>query len=251
MSTKEQRRQKKLAKKRSKEVAKRKEMAREKNSLRSLTGQMKAASGGPVDQCLMSARLFDPDAKFGSVYLSRRMRDGRLAVIKLMVDGFCLGVKNVVAFVCFPADQSRILEDISQAEPMQAVSPAKARKFVEGAIAFAQQFKIDPAADYRKVAPIWGDIDPRECEEEFAFGDHEGKPRFVNGPYDSLHFQQQVCEKLHTHAGEGQYEVIRMMSSDELDLDDSDERGDWVDDPELDADIDEDVVDGRAVPRSD
>ncbi len=244
MSTKEQRRQKKLAKKRSKEIVKRKELARERNSLQSLAGQMKAASAGPLDQCLMSAGLFQPDTKFGSVFISRRMRDGRVAIVKILVDGLCLGVKNVAAFVCYPADQNQILEDMSQSELMQEVPLAKARKFVEGAIAFAEQFKFDPHADYRKVEVMWGDTDPNECSEAFAFGDHEGKPRFVNGPYDSLVLQQQIREKLQTHAGEGNYSIVVMM-----DPVDSASGGDWSDDPELDADIDEDVIDGRAVPR--
>ncbi|GAA4449757.1 hypothetical protein [Novipirellula rosea] len=248
MSTKEQRRQKKLAKKRSKEIAKRKEIAREKNSLQSLAGQIKAAAGGPVDRCLISDMLMNPDSKFGSVFISRKMRDGRVAIVKFLIDGLCMGVKNVAAFVCFPADQSRIVEEMSESEPMRDASPAKARSLVEGAIAYAEQFKIEPHADYRKIEPIWGDIDKSEFTEEFVFGDQEGKPRYVNGPYDSVLFQQQIREKLQTYAGEGNYNIVTMMSEpDMVPYEGLVDGEDWSDDPELDADIDEDVVDGKVI----
>ncbi|EMI18608.1 hypothetical protein RMSM_04467 [Rhodopirellula maiorica SM1] len=248
MSTKEQRRQKKLAKKRSKEIAKRKEIAREKNSLQSLAGQIKAAASGPVDRCLISSGLTDSSNKFGSVFISRKMRDGRVAVVKFLVDGLCLGVKDIAALVCFPADQSRIVEQMSESELMHEVSPAKARSLVEGAVAYAQQFEIEPHADYRKIEPIWGDVDKSECTEEFVFGDEEGKPRYVNGPYDSVRFQQQIREKLQTHAGEGNYNIVTMMGGPSMSpYEGFGEDEDWSDDPELDADIDEDVIDGKVV----
>ncbi|GAA5506429.1 hypothetical protein [Novipirellula caenicola] len=248
MSTKEQRRQKKLAKKRSKEIAKRKEIAREKNSLQSLVGQMKAAGGGQVDRCLISAALMDPESKFGSVFISRKMRDGRVAIVKFLVDGLCLGVKDIAALVCFPSDQTQILEQMSGSELMQDASPAKARSLVEGAIEFAKQFEIEPHADYRKVEPIWGDIDKSEFTETLSFGDAEGKPRYVNGPYDSVLFQQQIREKLQTHAGEGNYNIVTMRSeSDDFPYEMMIGGEDWSDDPELDADIDEDVVDGKVI----
>ena len=209
---------------------------------------MKAASGGPVDRCFISDGLTDSADKFGSVFISRKMRDGRIAFVKFLVDGLCLGVKDVAAFVCFPADQSRIVEQMSESESMAEASPAKARSLVEGAIAFAQQFEIEPHADYRKVEPIWGDIDKSEFSEEFEFGDEEGKPRYVNGPYDSVMFQQQIREKLQTHAGEGNYNIVTMMSDLGRSPYESFSDGeDWSDDPELDADIDEDVVDGKVI----
>ncbi len=255
MSTKDQRRQKKLVKKKSKEVAKRKELARQKSSLQSLAGQMKAAASGPIDRCMISEGLSDPISNFGSIFISRKMRDGRLAIVKFLVDGLCLGVKDVAAFVCYPADQNRILDQMNRSEVMVDASPAKARKWVEGAVAYAMRFGFEPHEDYRKAEAIWGNIDPSECNDGITYGDEEGKPRFVNGPFDSLIFQQRAREKLHTHAGEGNYNIVTIMDvrsgylNDDGD-DDDDGYGDWTDDPELDADIDEDVIDGQVLNRS-
>ena len=110
MSTKEQRRQKKLAKKRSKQVIQRKQQARERNSLQSLGGQIEAASNGAVEHCLISDGVLDPAHKLGSVLISRRMPDRRLGCVRFLVDGMCLGVKDVHAFTCFPANMNEWLE---------------------------------------------------------------------------------------------------------------------------------------------
>ena len=57
MANTEQRRQKKLAKKRSKETAKRKELARLRNVMQSMAGQISAAAGGAIRDCLVSDHL--------------------------------------------------------------------------------------------------------------------------------------------------------------------------------------------------
>ena len=254
MSTKEQRRQKKLAKKKSKEIARRKVMAREKNAMQSLAGQMKAAAAGPIDLCLISEGNFNTNHKLGTVYISRKLRDGRIVAVKFLIDGMCLGVKDIAPLVIFPADQKDILEQMHEAESFQSASPERARKYVESAIAYARQFGLGPHSDYVKVEAIWGNIDADACDEEFVFGDEEGKPRYVNGPFDSSLFQRQVLEKLQTHAGDGNYnyDFMGSMSNGEspegIEMEEFDS---WYDDPELDVDIDQDVdgsvLDGRVI----
>ncbi len=238
MSTKEQRRQKKLAKKRSKDVLKRKEQARERNSLQSLAGQIKAASVGTIEHCLISNEVLDPGRKLGTVWISRRMPDRRLACVRFLVDGMCLGVKDIHAFTAFPADLSEMLEKAQRVETLRSATPQRAKKLVESAVAYAEQFDLHPPADYRKVAPIWSDIDAEACTEEFRFGGEGGKPHFMNGPHDSPVFQRRVIETLTRTAGEGNYNFTFFGSADSLGLNE-----DFIalDDPELDVDIDEDV----------
>ncbi|TWU42061.1 hypothetical protein [Novipirellula artificiosorum] len=245
MSTKEQRRQKKLVKKKTKEVAKRKQQARQKAVMQSLAGQMRVAGGGTLDRCFLSEDLFADNNRIGSVLISRFMPDGRVACARILVDAFCLGVKNVDGFVTFPANLSEFIERVEQAETLRRCQPAMAKKFVEEAIAYAAKFGIEPHADYRKVESIWSGIDASECDETFQFGDEKGKPRYISGPFDSSVFQQRILDKLRTHAGEGNYEFV-MMVGDHHAFSTAEEMS-WMEDPELDADIDEDVIDGRVI----
>lgn len=240
MSTKEQRRQKKLAKKRSKQVIERKQRARERGVLQSLAGQIKAASTGAIEHCLISDEALDPTRRLGTVWISRRMPDRRLACVRFLVDGMCLGVKDLHGFCCFPADLVEMLERTGEVETLRSATPPRARKLVESAIAYAEQFDLHPPADYRKVAAIWGDIDAGQCKEEFRFGGDDGKPHYINGPYDSELFQKRVMQSLERTAGEGNFYFTFMGRLNSLaDVDEFIA----LDDPELDVDIDDDVID--------
>ncbi len=242
MSTKEQRRQKKLGKKRSKELSEKKSRARQKNSLQSVAGQMKAASDGAIDRCLVSQNLLDPQQRFGSVWISRFMSDGRVGCGRFLVDGMCLGVKQAVGFVCFPAQLSEMIEKCNQVEELRSVAPATARKLVEGSIEYAQQFDLQPCAEYQKVRVIWGDIDPQQSATEFQFGGDDGKPRFIMGPNDTMATAHKILSKLESSAGEGNFDIDYEVVFDAENA----QQADWTSDPELDVDIDDDVIDSTA-----
>ena len=184
MSAKEQRRQKKLAKKRSKELAKKKEAARAKNALQSLPGQVLAASSGAIERCMISESLLDPDEKFGSILISRKIQDGRVLFVRLLIDGMCLGVKDADAQVCYPSVLSEMIERMANVETMQDAIPEAAWKLAESAVEFAAQFGFEPHDLYEKTRPMWNGIDASLCDTEFVFG-NDGKPHFISGPYDS------------------------------------------------------------------
>jgi hypothetical protein len=148
----------------------------------------------------------------------------------------CLGVKDVYAFTCFPSDMSEFLEKAGNVETLRSVPPSRARKLVESVVAYAEQFGLRPPAEYQKVAPIWGEIDPGDCTEEFQFGDDEGKPNYISGPNDTPLFQSRVIESLERTAGEGNFNVTILGDLSRID------ESYVLDDPELDVDIDEDVV---------
>lgn len=259
MSAKEQQRQKKLAKKRSKELAKRKQQAREKNAMQSLAGQMQAAGRGSIDRCFISDEVVGGIA-LGSVLISRFLPDGRVGCVHFLIDSLCLGVKDVDGFTVYPAQLSEFLERLGERETLTPCSAAKAKKYVESAIEYAAQFDLHPAADYKKVEAIWNGIDASECQETFPFGGENGKPRYVPGPFDSPRFQNNVLDHLRATVGEGNFDFVMNIDGQELGMSTigvgnelNGEDGGWMDDPELDVDIDEDVefdpdtVEGRVV----
>lgn len=235
MASKEQQRQKKLAKKRSKEIAKKKDIARQKNVMRSETGKLAAASGGPIERCLMAGGLLDEDKRFGTMFISRKMPDGKLAVGCFLIDGMCLGVKDCYPLFCFPSQLSDIVE--RDPESLHAVAPEMAKKFILGAIEFAKKFDFDPSPSFAKMEVIFNGIDESLCVTDFAFG-RDGQPVFISGPYDSPQRVGEIMEQLNATAGEGNYTIDY---DEAYELDDEMEGTSWADDPELDADIDEDV----------
>lgn len=214
MAKSEQQRQKKLAKKRTKERLGRRALAQNKQQMASLAGQMQAASGGEVYGCYMppsDSMLMG----MATVYLARRMSGGRLAVGFFLIDTYCLGVKDAGGRICPPQVFEEMIDKARQHGEMRAENPSTARKFVEDAIAYAHSIGFPPHPDYRKVAPIWGDIDTAASDEEFEFG-RNGKPFYVAGPHDDPQRQTFIFRRLSETVGEGNFDFAL---SGELSLD--------------------------------
>jgi hypothetical protein len=205
--------QKKRLKKLEKKNAKRKQRTRElgKQKHRGLAERMTAAATAPVLECQAFKEIWD--LGIGGVLLSRELPSGMIAFAVFLVDVYCLGVKDVFGDVVHKADyRSKIQEKWEDALPYE---PAAARKLVEGAVDYARGIGLEPHPDYRKLKPIFGDIDAGECREEFEYG-CDGKPRFVAGPHDSLPRCYQIMSILEHTCGKDGFHYVIPMRGDEL-----------------------------------
>jgi len=203
MAKSEQQRQRKLAKKKSKERDGKKILAQRQQQMASLAGQMALAALGPIEHCYISTACHDGKG-IGPVFFVRRLGAGRLMGAIFLVDVYCLGVKNVVGRIFSSSEMNEVIAKQNGRSPLKSVSPGIARGFVEAAIDYAMSFGLAPHSDYRKVAPIWGDVEPEPVPEEYQFG-HQGMPHFIAGPFDDLMRQKQVVQALVANAGEGNF----------------------------------------------
>lgn len=203
MAKSEQQQQKKLAKKRAKEKQKHRAMVQRQQVLASLSGQMQWASAFPVHRCYISDDLWG-ESGIGVVLLTRALNDGRVAMMYLLLDIHCLGVREAGGELLTLAAFDRLFQRSQAASSFTAVDPARARKLTEAAIAYAQSIGFPPHPDYRRVAPLWGAIDPAACTEEFTFGVN-GRPSYAAGPDDDAARQQQIFRRLCETVGEGNF----------------------------------------------
>lgn len=230
MAKNEQQRQKKLAKKRSKAILARRELNQTKQQMASLGGQMQAASSGEIYGCYISSGVA---TGMGTVLLGRRISGGRLAIAFFLLDTYCLGVKDAGGRIGTPGQFDEMLDQIRSNEAMLPAAPSTARKAVEEAIEYARSLGFPPHADYRKVSPIWGDIDASHSDREFAFG-RDGKPFYIAGPHDDAQRQNLIRHRLRDSVGEGNFEFT--LPIDPLitgDLDDADGDADVADVPPI------------------
>jgi hypothetical protein len=202
MAKSEQRRQNKLAKKQAKERRKRKEATRKQQQLASLAGKMTAASHGRIVRCGVTEAV--EKAGIGYVLIARQGPAGQIAIALILVDVYCLGVKDATATLRAPSEAEEMFEQLTRDQQLESVSPGLARGLVEGAIAYARSLGFEPHPDYRKVAPIWGDIEPESVEGQYEFG-HNGKPLYIRGPFDDLAKQQVILNTLQKSVGEANF----------------------------------------------
>jgi hypothetical protein len=233
MRGQEQKRQKKLAKKRSKEIRKKRELAQQKQRMASLAGQMQLAAQGSIHECLISQSAFDSTG-MATVMLARQMSGGRIGVAVFCVDLFCLGVKDAFGRVCSLQEYREIVDKFGEADVLEPAPPSHARCLVEAATRYAERLGFAPHPDYRKVAPIWGDIDANQCDVEFEFG-RNGKPCYVCGPRDDLSRQRLIMQQLAAAVGPDNFDVIvRPESAPQFELEE------YADDDDEDDDDDSD-----------
>ncbi len=216
MAKSEQQRQKKLAKKRSKELRDRQLKAQRSQALKSVSGQMQWASQFPVFKCCVGQSIFD-DTGIGAIFLSRKLNDGRIALIYLLLDRRCLGVKDAGWRICTVGEFEGLLEGMNETNHFVSVEPSYAKKLTDQAIEYAESIGFSPHPEYRRVSPLWGDIDSSECREDFTFG-VDGKPYYFAGPMDDAARQTFIFNRLCQTVGEGNFHFTVGGPLDPFDL---------------------------------
>lgn len=213
MALSEQKRQRKLAKKHAKDSQRRKKIVLQQQQMSSLAGKMTSAAHGKILRAGISESI--QTVGKGNVTIVRQGPDGLLALAMFLVDSYCLGVKDTAGHLLAPVEINDILENFED-RGMVNVSPGVARSLVEGAVAYARQFGIEPHPDYRKVACIFGDIELESIEGLYTFG-RDGRPCYSSGPFDDLSKQSMILNKLDESVGRGNYDFL-FMSGDLSDL---------------------------------
>lgn len=203
MAANQKKRQKKLERRAAKRKDRRRELIRQKN--RGLGELLSMASGAPV----LHSRIADTvrDEGLGYTLLSRLLPNNRVAAVVFLVDIRCLGVKDCFGRLMVRAEYDAFCRELDDKFEVEDHTPADVRKLVEGAVDYARNLGLEPHPDYHRVKSIFGDIDARESQMEFEFGS-EGKPLFMNGPYDSPERCRQILSILEHSCGPGGYHYI-------------------------------------------
>jgi hypothetical protein len=174
----------------------------------SLAREWAGVGQAPIADVLVPTTLFDQG--IGTVWLSRHLPDKRYAVAGILVDVFCLGVKNALYKIVDAVDYPTVLARI-EVGPMERQHPSCARKLVEEALAYAKDLGFEPHADYRIARLIFGDIKADACPARFTFG-RDGKPCYIDGPNDTPAMQRRILKQLERRCGPGGYDYLMMVS---------------------------------------
>ena len=198
-------RQRKLAAK----AARRKAVVAEKKKLEvssaSLVGCIRVASKGPFVRCLMPSNLFD--IGIGHVVVARALPSGLLGSAYFLVDVFCLGIKDVFYAEIGENELRSRLAGQDEAQRFIEVEPARARKLIRDAAAYAAGLGLPAAEDTPAIEAIFGDVDAGACSETFAFG-KDGKPFFVSGPNDTPARIRAITRALEESRGPGGWDYM-------------------------------------------
>jgi hypothetical protein len=188
-------------------AARRKAVVAEKKKLARLEsssgGQIKVAAKGPIVRCTMPNSLFE--VGMGMIVVARRLPSGLLGCGIFLLDVFCLGVKNVF-YREMDTHELRQFMEHQYMDGFKDIEPARARKLVRDAAAYAASLELPAADGTPEVEAIFGDVDVAACTETFSFG-KDGKPFYVAGPFDPPARVRAVMQALEKSRGPDEWDA--------------------------------------------
>ena len=169
-------------------------------------GGMAIVTRWPVYEVLVTPTWRDP-TRLVSVWVSRRAPDTEKAAVAFMlVDLGCLGVKSA-QFKRFStqADYNEFRAKAMSAQPMIPADFDLAAKILYTVVDYAAELGFKPDFVFNQAEILLDGAHPEQCAIPVPVGGPEGKPFFVNGPYDDV---DRVIATLRRTVGDGNFNYM-------------------------------------------
>ena len=169
-------------------------------------GGMAIVTRWPVYEVLVTPTWRDT-SRLVSVWISRRAPDTEKAAVAFMlVDLGCLGVKSAqVKRFSTLADYNEFRAKAMSAQPMMPADFDLAAKILYTAVDYAAELGFKPDYVFNQAEIFLDGAHPEQCAIPVPVGGPEGKPFFVNGPYDDV---DRVLATLRRTVGEGNFHYM-------------------------------------------
>ena len=179
------------------------------------TGPMAVAARWPMYEVLVS-RSWQDTTRLVTILVARRTPDtGKVAAAYFLVDLACLGVKSVQVkrFVDVAEYTAALRTKAMETQPLAPADLDLAAKILYTAIEYAQSLGFQPDFVFAQAEPLLSGAEPARCVTPVPVGGPEGKPFFVNGPFDNV---DRVLATLRRTVGEGNFVCLIQSGSNEL-----------------------------------
>ena len=159
----------------------------------------------PIYKCMISD---DYENKgLTQCLLIRKQPGGKYMVALLLIDRYCLGIKNAMANCNLEDDElDEIIERSSINSGMEIVDSNYFHNMVYASLDYAQENGFEPHKDFALAEKVLDEQLIDDGIDAIEMGEN-GKPMFVSGPYDDYN---RIINTLNKNVGEGNYVVIKM-----------------------------------------
>lgn len=181
---------------------------------------LRAASGWPVLEVLISASWEDP-SQITQVLVARQSPQGWVAGAVILVDRACLGVKNAFGrlFQTRQEYASDLKDPIESTQPMVKADLNLGAKVIRESIAYARELGFEPHPDYYDAALVLAGARPEDCPLPVRVGGADGKPLYVSGPDDNV---RAILAKLTRKLGPDGFHYLLQIPEDDAGMLDED-----------------------------
>lgn len=151
-------------------------------------GGMALAAKWPVFEVLLS-QGWDQEGQLAIILIARRSpMSGKVAAGSFLVDLACLGAKSVQVKLYKDAAeyQAGLRRHVMGMRPMAPAAFDLAAKIILTGLEYAAALGFKPDPVYAQAEHLLADANPAASPVEVRTGGSEGKPFFINGPYDNV-----------------------------------------------------------------
>lgn len=183
----------------------------------------KKARSLPIHECWITENW--EESGMASIIVSRQHTNGNITFCFYLVDLLCLGVKDsAYKFNVTDTEFRNFLERNNERMEMELIDYVLAHNIILSAVEFAEEYGFKPHKDFTSVTEFMLEEDNDDIELMEIECGRNGKPLYVQGPYESEATANKILKQLEKTVGTGNYDFIR--EGDELEDDWEDEDDD-------------------------
>jgi hypothetical protein len=158
----------------------------------------------PIDKCLIADMYYEKNG-LTICLIIRRQPSGMYSFASILIDRSCLGVKNILVNCNFSEfELNELLEKTSRHGELVEVSPEYFHNMVYGAIDYANELGFSPPKDFYIAEYLLDESYISNEIDNIEMG-YNGKPLFIQGPYDDV---KRIIAILDKNVGPGGYDFI-------------------------------------------
>jgi len=179
----------------------------------------KKARSLPIYECWLSEEW--ENRGMATIIIARRHTNGNITFCLYLVDLLCLGVKDTgYKFNVTETEYRDFLERYLDRMEIEMIDYALVHNIILSGVEFAEEYGFKPHKDFTSVTEFMLEEDNDDIELIEIECGKDGKPMYVQGPYDDDVKANKIMKQLEHSAGVGNYDFIKEVDSDEWEEED-------------------------------
>ncbi len=178
----------------------------------------KKARSLPIYECLINTLWKEQGV--AHIVVARNHTNGNITVCMYLVDLFCLGIKNTQYLFNIPEAEYQEKKDEIEQIVFEPISYTLAHNIVFAGLEYAEEYGFKPHKDFTSITQFMLEEDTEDIELIEIECGKNGKPFYVNGPYEDQAKINQIVAQLKKTAGPGNFDFMLVDGDDDYDEDD-------------------------------
>ena len=167
----------------------------------------------PLFECLVNDDWKEQGV--AHIVVARSHTNGNITMCMYLVDLYCLGIKNTQYLFNILKTEYQEKKESIDSLVFEQIPYELAHNIVFAGLEYAEEFGFKPHKDFTSITQFMLEEDTEEIELIEVECGKDGKPFYVNGPYEDQAKIKQILAQLERTAGPGNYD-FEIVDDDEF-----------------------------------